>query len=139
MPLEDNKDVIRRHYEELFNGRKLEMAAEITAEDYIEHGVAPLRSARREAPDPIESLKGKCFAANAHEPPASPPEIAGDLVAVAIEAAVPAHRPRRRARRAWLRRGGASRRCSGRRYFAQAVREASRAGTAPSDKLALIS
>jgi len=57
MALEDNKHVIRRHYGELFNGRRLEMASEITAEDYIEHGVAPLRTSRARAAEPIESLR----------------------------------------------------------------------------------
>ena len=56
--LEDNKAVVRRHYEELFNNRNLDIAAEITAADYIEHGVAPLRSSRGQAADPVESLKG---------------------------------------------------------------------------------
>ena len=56
--LESNKAVIRRHYEELFNDRNLDIAAEITAADYIEHGVAPPRSSPGQAADPIESLKG---------------------------------------------------------------------------------
>ena len=58
MSLEDNKRVVRRHYEELFNKRNLDIAAEITAADYIEHGVAPLRSSRGQAADPVENLKG---------------------------------------------------------------------------------
>lgn len=58
MSVEENKRVVRRHYEELFNDRNLDVAAEITAADYVEHGVAALRSTRERAADPIESLKG---------------------------------------------------------------------------------
>lgn len=58
MSVEENKNVVRRHYEELFNDRNLAVAAEITAADYVEHGVAPLRTSRGHSLDPVESLKG---------------------------------------------------------------------------------
>ena len=57
MSLRENKDVIRRHYEELFNGRRLDIAAEITAEDYVEHGVAAFAERVGDRPDAVEGLK----------------------------------------------------------------------------------
>jgi steroid delta-isomerase-like uncharacterized protein len=41
---EENKAVVRRQFEEIFNERNLAIIEEITAEDYQEHGAAPLRS-----------------------------------------------------------------------------------------------
>src|SRR5687768_15415508 len=58
MSLEANKAVIRRHYNELFNERRLEIAGEITAADYVEHGVAALAERAGERPNPVDSLKG---------------------------------------------------------------------------------
>ncbi len=57
MSLDENKDIVRRHYEELFNNRNLDVAAEITAMDYVEHGVAALAERVGDRPDPIEGLK----------------------------------------------------------------------------------
>jgi steroid delta-isomerase-like uncharacterized protein len=57
MSLDANKDVVRRHYEELFNQRDLDMAAEITSEDYVEHGVAAFAERVGDRPDPVEGLR----------------------------------------------------------------------------------
>jgi len=35
------KDLVRRHFEEVFNGRRLELCDELHAQDYVEHAVAP--------------------------------------------------------------------------------------------------
>ncbi len=37
---EGNKELVRRHSEEIFNRRNLAVCDEIMAEDYVEHGVA---------------------------------------------------------------------------------------------------
>ena len=36
-----NKDLVRRHFEEIWNRRNLDIADELMAEDYLEHAVAP--------------------------------------------------------------------------------------------------
>ncbi len=41
MTAKDNKDLVRRHFEEIFNQQNLAVCDEIMAEDYVEHGVAP--------------------------------------------------------------------------------------------------
>ncbi len=58
MSLEGNKEVIRRHFEQMWNERDLDVVPEITAADYVEHGIAPLRRSTGPRPDPIESMKG---------------------------------------------------------------------------------
>jgi predicted ester cyclase len=45
MSLQTNKEVIRRHFEEIFNQQHLEIIEAITAQELIEHGVAPFQSA----------------------------------------------------------------------------------------------
>jgi predicted ester cyclase len=42
---EANKDLVRRHFEEVFNRRDYDAAAELVAEDYLEHAVAPFGEA----------------------------------------------------------------------------------------------
>lgn len=42
---EVNKELVRRHFEELFNRRDLAVADELMAEDYLEHAVAPFGQA----------------------------------------------------------------------------------------------
>ena len=44
MTLEENKKVVRRHFEEIFNEQNLDVIEEITALDYREHGIAPFQS-----------------------------------------------------------------------------------------------
>jgi len=38
---EANKELVRRHFEEIFNRKNLEVCDEMMAEDYIEHAAAP--------------------------------------------------------------------------------------------------
>jgi predicted ester cyclase len=40
-----NKQLVRRHFEELFNHQNLAVAEELVAEDYVEHAVAPFGQA----------------------------------------------------------------------------------------------
>jgi predicted ester cyclase len=40
-----NKELVRRHFEELFNRKNLAVAEELLAEDYLEHAVAPFGQA----------------------------------------------------------------------------------------------
>jgi predicted ester cyclase len=42
---EANKELVRRHFEELFNRKDLAVADELMAEDYLEHAVAPFGQA----------------------------------------------------------------------------------------------
>ena len=60
MALEENKRVVRRHFEEIFNEQNLKVIEEITALDYREHGVAPFQaptSETKESPDGPDSLR----------------------------------------------------------------------------------
>jgi ketosteroid isomerase-like protein len=45
MMSEVNKELVRRHFEELFNRKDLAVADELMAEDYLEHAVAPFGQA----------------------------------------------------------------------------------------------
>jgi hypothetical protein len=38
---EANKELVRRHFEETFNRQNLAVCEEITAEDFVEHALAP--------------------------------------------------------------------------------------------------
>jgi predicted ester cyclase len=38
---EANKELARRHFEEIWNQQNLDVADELMAQDYVEHGVAP--------------------------------------------------------------------------------------------------
>ncbi len=51
---EANKELVRRHFEEIFNRRNLEVCDEIMAEDFVEHGVAPFA---RSAPGRVNGPK----------------------------------------------------------------------------------
>jgi predicted ester cyclase len=44
MSLEQNKEVARQYFEEIFNQHNFEVIEAITAQDFIEHGVAPFQS-----------------------------------------------------------------------------------------------
>lgn len=55
---EANKELVRRHFEEIFNRQNLDVCDEIMAEDYVEHGVAPFaRSAPGRVNGP-EAMRG---------------------------------------------------------------------------------
>ena len=43
--LEANKELVRRHFDEIWNGKDLDVADELMAEDYLEHAVAPFGQA----------------------------------------------------------------------------------------------
>ena len=43
MSLEENKNVVRRHFEEIFNSKNFAAIEELTAADYLEHGTAPFQ------------------------------------------------------------------------------------------------
>jgi len=45
MMSEANKDLVRRHFEELWNRQDLAVADELMAQDYLEHAVAPFGQA----------------------------------------------------------------------------------------------
>ena len=42
---EAKKELVRRHFEEIFNRQNLDVCDEIMADDYVEHAVAPLGEA----------------------------------------------------------------------------------------------
>src|SRR4029453_13590472 len=43
--LEANKELVRRHFEEIWNQQNLGVADELMADDYVEHAVAPFGQA----------------------------------------------------------------------------------------------
>jgi len=47
---EDNEELVRRHFEELFNERNLDVCDELMAEDFVENAAAPFAPA---APGPV--------------------------------------------------------------------------------------
>ena len=51
---EANKELVRRHFEEIFNRQNLDVCDEIMAEDYVEYGVAPFA---RSAPGRVSGPK----------------------------------------------------------------------------------
>ena len=63
MAREDNKDLVRRHFEEIFNQQNLAVCEEIMAEDYVEHGVAPFAQSapgRVKGPQPCAQPQSGC-------------------------------------------------------------------------------
>ena len=42
---EANKELVRRHFEEIWNQKDLAVADELMAEDYLEHALAPFGQA----------------------------------------------------------------------------------------------
>ena len=45
---EANKELVRRHFEEIFNRKNFAVCEEMMAEEYFEHAPAPSRRATRE-------------------------------------------------------------------------------------------
>ena len=45
---EANKELVRRHFEEIFNRKNLAVCEEMMAEEYLEHAPTPSRSTPRE-------------------------------------------------------------------------------------------
>jgi hypothetical protein len=54
---EANKELVRRHFEEIFNRKDLTVADELMAQDYLEHAVAPFGQAAS-APRPPTAAAG---------------------------------------------------------------------------------
>jgi steroid delta-isomerase-like uncharacterized protein len=48
MPAEENRSVIRRAYEELWNGRKVDVVDELVTEDFLNHAAPPGRQRGRQ-------------------------------------------------------------------------------------------
>jgi steroid delta-isomerase-like uncharacterized protein len=48
MPAEENKNVIRRAYEELWNGRRIDVVDEMVTEDFLNHAAPPGRQRGRQ-------------------------------------------------------------------------------------------
>jgi hypothetical protein len=46
---EANKELVRRHFEEIWNRKDLAIADELMAEEYLEHAVAPFGQAEHRA------------------------------------------------------------------------------------------
>jgi hypothetical protein len=64
MMSEANKELVRRHFEELFNRRNLAAADELMAEDYLEHALAPFGQAepgRVDGPAPCARPPSGCW------------------------------------------------------------------------------
>ncbi len=59
--LEENKALARRFYEEVLNRRNLSMAAEIMAEDYVDHGAPPGLPSGREGFKQFFAMVGNIF------------------------------------------------------------------------------
>jgi ketosteroid isomerase-like protein len=55
--LDENKALVRRYFEEFFNGRDLRRAGEVCATDYMEHAVAPFGQSEPGPVDGPEHLK----------------------------------------------------------------------------------
>jgi predicted ester cyclase len=55
--LDENKALVRRYFEEFFNGRDLRHAGEVCATDYTEHAVAPFGESEPGRVDGPEHLK----------------------------------------------------------------------------------
>ena len=57
---EANKELVRRHFEEIFNGQTFSVCDEIMAEDYIENAVAPFGQS---APGKVNGPQAMCATA----------------------------------------------------------------------------
>lgn len=58
MSLEENKAVVRRHFEQMWNQRDLSVAERDIGSEFVEHGLAPITHSVAERPDPVEGMKG---------------------------------------------------------------------------------
>jgi predicted ester cyclase len=56
--LDANKELVRRYFDECFNGRDIRHAADLCARDYVEHAVAPFGDKEPGQVDGPEHLKG---------------------------------------------------------------------------------
>lgn len=54
------KDLVRRHFDEMWNGRDLDVCDEIMAETLVEHAVAPFASACPGSVNGPEAMRGTC-------------------------------------------------------------------------------
>jgi predicted ester cyclase len=52
-----NKELVRRHFEEIFNRRNLEVCDEMMAEDYVEHAAAPFSESAPGRVDGPEAMR----------------------------------------------------------------------------------
>lgn len=55
---EVNKQLVRRHFDEIFNKRNLDVCDELMAEDYVEHGIAAFAEREPGRVNGPEAMKG---------------------------------------------------------------------------------
>lgn len=55
---DENRDLVRRHFDEIWSQRNLAVCDEIMAEDYVEHAVAPFAQSESGAVNGTEHMRG---------------------------------------------------------------------------------